>query len=750
MSEKDEIFERITQVVSSVGQLKEEQFRSLLGALIKKGGKDAEMLMVKYINMQELPTENRIHIMMTAGTIQNPLFLVPLKKVIDFEPNIHMKKAAVMAVGKFNNQRALNILTSTLQTVGNPYLKSAISEQIDNIKKNNPILALLPRFLKGDKDKKGFMVVIDLLKKNMNSADSLMFIPYLKSEDASLQRGAFELLCHTGDRTLQSEIFQFFYEKSEQLALNQMADSDLFHALMVNMQAYFLRFPALIFIQLAKLKAIYPKLTNPRTSRIFISLFCHCRAPEAVGFVRDVYEKSDSDMREFIIEESAGNEQAIDFLFEKYRSGQMLKEKVVRALLKNSRGFQYFLDHFDTFDPRSQEMIVKSLPDTLQPQIIAFIQSLFKSDLHHLKKFLLSKIRTNFLFSFRDILFDPGRQKELFALEDDYLSTITQLFPIQAAKLLLQKSLEDGQDVYRLKTYLIHTAEIINHEPLLHFPDPDRLTQLGSKIVNSNSPELIALYLNLLEKIKTFENGTYRGLYESLSRFSDDRGALVQEEEIHALKRVKENFKTIMEDIKKIESVEKEIKRVFMKSIPDWNQLRKTYETLHLGVAFKMDWLSKYLVENYRKSDEKVRASWKEFFKDLPILTQLVRGANLSDATGNTSESYHDKLRIIVRFQDAILSALFKDQLIEILPHFNIVLDASQLEQTDILLCDGFYLKEYSSAKTLNTKRIFLYLENRAEFAFYKHLNPRAFFPPLSLYRMLKFMLQELYIMKPV
>jgi len=752
MTEKDQIIERINQVATSPGQLKEDQFRSVLGALVKKGGREAEALLLKYLNHSEIPTENRINIVLTAGDLQNPGFLMPLKNLLDLEPNIHVKKATVLAIGKFNNQKALNILNSALPTVGNPLLKSTVMEQIDHIKKNNPILALLPRFLKGDKDKKGFMVVIDLLKKNMTPADVPSFTAYLRSEDASIQKGAFEILCYTGDRTLQSDIFEYYFEKGEHLDPANTEDIDLFASLTALIKEFFFRFPSLIFTQLAKLKLIYPRITDSKTQRIFLSLFCHCRGPEALTFIKDVYEKSDQELRDYIVEESTGNEQAVDFLFEKYREGQILKESVIKALLKNPKGFQYFTENFFSFDTQSQETIVKNLPDTLQTNVVDFIKTLFKSDQQNLKKFLLSKIRINYLYSFKDILFEPERQTALFALEDDYIETITRMFPVLSIKHLMERTLNSENDIYRIKVYFNHIQGLINYEPILTFKDQNVLSLLATKLINFNNPELNSILLNILEKAKTFEPATYRGMYDAMVRFADQRGPLISDDETHAVKRVKENYKTIVEDLKRIESMEKEVKRSFMKGGVDFNQLKKSLEALHLGVVFNIKWVTHFIAENFRKTEDKNIANWREFFKDLPIMTQLVREAFASEETTtamSTPETFHDKLRIVIRFQESTIAALFKDQINEMLPHFKTVMDTQQLESTDILVCDGYFLKEYITSKTLNTKRIYLYLENRADFGLYKALNPRAFFPPLSLYKILRTLLSELYLMKP-
>ena len=747
--EKDQIIDKIEQVIAASGKLNSDQFTSILEGIVKKSGKEGEMAIVKFITEMNLAADIRINIMQTAGQIQNPIFLVPLKKVLDTEPNIHIKKAAALAIGKFNNQKALNILMNGLATIANPFLKTTITEQIDNIKKNNPILALLPRFLKGDKDKKGFMVVMDLLKKNVTTADAPVFSGYLASEDASIQRGAFEILCTVGDRTIQNGIFEFFFSKAEEFDPTEISDIENIQSLCVNIKEYFLRFPSMIFPQLGKLKVLYPKIKNLKTKRVLISIICHCRAPEAVAFIKDIYEESDSDLRDYIVEEASGNEQAIDFLFEKYKSGLVLKERVVKALLKNSKGFQYFAEHFESFDPQSQEIIVKSLPDTLQPQIVEFIKAIFKSDLPHLKRFLLSNIRINYHFSFKEVLFDPERQQEFFALDEDYLSTISQLFPIRTAQELLSKVTVETLDGQRFKDYVYRITDIIDHEIALNIRDSNLLSLLTTKIVGFSKSELNKSFLSILEKIKTFDHSTYRYLYDALSYYVDQRGDRMIEDEIHSIKRIKDNFKTIVEDLRKIEELEKELKRAFSKALPDFNQMRKTLDFYHLGVPFKLKWLTRFITEQFKKTDEKYIASWREFFKDFPIITQLIREGS-SDGSTQTIDAVHDRLRIVLKLQEKSLIALLKEQVQEVLPFFKVLINEQQLETTDILICDTGNLKELMTARVTIPKRVYLLLENRADFQYFKALNPRAFFQPFSMYRIIRHILHELYIIRSI
>jgi hypothetical protein len=271
----------------------------------------------------------------------------------------------------------------------------------------------------------------------------------------------------------------------------------------------------------------------------------------------------------------------------------------------------------------------------------------------------------------------------------------------------------------------------------------------------------------MFEHLKTFDMITYKNFYDALHIFLNQRGDNLVEEESYIIKRVKDNFHNCVAEIKNIEALEKEIKFIFFKQMPDLVQLKKAMITYHIGTAFKLNSLLRMFVDYFKTIDESRAANWKLLFNEFPLFMHMVREAriiinqqgeqqwnSIGDSsekkwdTPGTSKSFHDKLRIIICFEEKQLTAFFKDQLEELLPNFKIVVDERRLIQTDILLCDSHILKSYIKRKTLYTNRIFVLLENRAEFTHYKFVNIRAFFRPISIYRVLKLILQELYLLR--
>ncbi|MCP5048638.1 MAG: HEAT repeat domain-containing protein [bacterium] len=759
MTQQEQLLAKIKQVVMGAAQFNDEQFRLILEGLVKKGKKEAELLLVQFMTTDSVDADIRENIIRCTGYIQSVTYMIPLKNLIEQEPRLPLKKAAVLALAKYNSQKAISILNTCLQNIGNPFLQNTIKEQISMIKKNNPILGLLPRFLKGDQDKKSFMVVTNLLKKLLNASDTTIFINYLKSEDMAIRNASLDLLCCNGDRSHQTYILDFFYQRlhpeQDQSSRNAESETQLppvtedeANVLANHVKTYFLRFPTLILTQLRRLNALYAHTGDPRIRKIVITILCHSKAPQALTFIKQIYDSSEPELKELIIEESTGNEQAVDFLFERYQAGQSLKGKVIKALLSSQKGFEYFSTRFNEFDEDGQELIVKGLPNVIRPRMVPFIKTIFQSEHQHLKTYLLKRIRDNFLYNFREVLFDSQRLDELFKMESEYIRTIAQLFPVSTVKLLLDKIATSEMEVAKAKRFMEHIIAITKQGVVVTIKDNNLLELLVLKVINASSLELNDQFLTVLEQIKTLDRTTYKNLYDASNFFTLQRGDNLVEEETYSMKRVKDNLKNIIEDVRKGDALEKELKMVLAKSIADLNRLRQVLVNHHMGVAFRIKWVVHSIAEYMKHIDPKYMASWREFFSQFPLITQMVREAR-SGETGQDGGSLHDTLRITIRFEDRSLTALFKDQFKELLPHFNIVIDALQLEPTDILLCDSHSLKEYINSNTLTTKRVFVLLENRSEYNAFKALNPKSFIAPISVYRTVKLILSELYITHP-
>ncbi len=159
----------------------------------------------------------------------------------------------------------------------------------------------------------------------------------------------------------------------------------------------------------------------------------------------------------------------------------------------------------------------------------------------------------------------------------------------------------------------------------------NQILKLTTRIINFNNMELTNIFLSTLAQLKTFDFQTYKYLSDSLNHFikvksKDDN---MPEEERVGVKRVRENLKIVLDEIRKIESIEKDIKVLLTKTVPDVLQLKRVVGSNGVAIAFKVKPLINLMMDFFKSVDDAVIAKWRAFFKEFPLITQMVREARL-------------------------------------------------------------------------------------------------------------------------
>jgi hypothetical protein len=213
----DSCLEQIDELVRHAPVNDDLQFRLRLEELVKKGGRDTENAIVHYITGTYVGLATRLNLVRMAGYIRSAAFLLPLKKVIDMGEDNLLREEAIISVAKYNDRRAVDILVSALEKNRNPQLQETIARAISRIKHDNPLLAMLPRFLHGSKNRELFQITLKIYKKILGPADANSFISYLHHGDQLVAEGAFEILCFRGNEAVIFFIAEYFREHSRLL-----------------------------------------------------------------------------------------------------------------------------------------------------------------------------------------------------------------------------------------------------------------------------------------------------------------------------------------------------------------------------------------------------------------------------------------------------------------------------------------------------------------------------------------------------
>ncbi|MCP4155080.1 MAG: hypothetical protein GY757_45570 [bacterium] len=752
-----EYIEKIEGLVYSASKFNEMSFRLILEGLVNKGGEDAEYLIVRYLGARDVDVSTRINIIRVVGYLQSRHFLIPLKKIIDHEENIHLKKEAVISVSKYNDRRALNILNNAVSNIKNPLLLDTINKEISKIKKNNPIFALLPRFLKGETDPKNFDITLGILKRILTANDATMFVNYLKAGKPVIENGAFDILCFTGNDEIQEKLFTFFQDRFNEIGCINEPECDYFYKLSLSIKAYFFRFPTLIDSELDNLGTQLFYIKDIRIRSLYMSILCQSRQAPVISFVGKIYE-NDPELRSSIVEEYSGNEAAVDLLFDKYMEDEKnLKGAFIKSLMNCQKGIDYFYQNFETLTPIEQEEITSNLPYSGSGDLSGFIMKILQAEHFDLKKILLKEIKENYEFSTKELLFDPDREREFFSMEKEYIETITHLFPITAIKSLLQKLTFDDVPTAKTKKFLQKISDVAASGFAFKMDDEGLVAMMFNRFISLNNVELTLSFLNIVKQIRTFSQKTYDNYMQAVANFSARRERKNNIKEDDVVRKIKRNFKELNFEIKKISEGVRVLAQLFNKPVIDFEVAGERLTKHSMSVALHIDQLSFDIETRLEDANPEVMREWVQLFYKFPMLGYQLKHTISTQAKkrqgrlGEEITRLHEWLperpsKIVISLNSMHMTAMLKEQCAEILPFITVETETDHFEEGDMLLCDTTKLKDFILKNTLPSRKLFLLLDNRAEFPSFKSYNPRPLLKPFSAFKIMKEILRDLYL----
>jgi hypothetical protein len=755
----------------------------VLEGLVNKVGEEAEYLMVHYINSDKLDTMTQLNIIRVAGYIRSPHFLIPLKKTIDTNEDIHVRTEATISVSKYNDQRALTILNQALINIRNPLLQETISNEISKIKRNNPVLALLPRFLEGDKNLTEFQVTLGILKRILTPVDAPMFVPYLNCGRQLIEEGAFEILCFTADEKLQDQILTFFQERFEEFSRRSSLaegslpppgpggekkrdsdskndsdeEDDRFYLLVLKLKYYFIRNPSLIDQHLDNLGTQLLYTEDSRVRGLFIAIICRSQESAAISFMSECYD-SEPELRKTIIDSYSGNDAAVDLLFEKYQTAEGdIKKTLIRSLLNTHKGLDYFYLHFTSLEEKEQEIIVNHLPYGGRHDLSGFCKMVFRAEQIEQKRVLLEKVKTHYEFSVQELLFEPALEKEFALMEQEYLDTLSRLFPLRTAKMLLRKLAEMDLPASRVKRYLQIIKAVMPSGFAFNIQDKRFVTLLFNKIIQFNSPELGSLFLSILKDINTFDLHTYYNLHESLGLFTAQRERKISPQEVEDLRRARKNLNELYEEIQRLEEGLKALDRLFVRETMDFEQMVDFLNQHSLCAALYLQQVSQRVRVHLESAAPEVLKQWVQLFYQFSLLGVQVKSTILARANqqkkplnAEMTALYQflsqEPLKIVIHLGERSFTAVLKEQCHELLPIIPTTTEDEEWQEGDILLCDTVTLKEFIFKHALPSRKLFLVLDKQEDLSSYKSYNPRPLIKPLSAYQVFKEILKEILL----
>jgi hypothetical protein len=753
---KEELISEFKILLRQSGTLSDMEFRLSLEQLIRNGGDLGVEVLESLLGSVGLETNLRLQLIRVSGYINQPQLLIPLKKIIELDENIHLKKEAVISVAKFNNQKALNILNHAITSIKNPLLLQTVNNEISKIKQNNPILALLPRFLLGNKNPKNFSVTLNILKRILTPNEASTFLTYLNCGRVDLENGSYEILCASGSADHAHFICDFIIKKWIKAECIEDVECEALNFLLYHANVFLLRYPEKIGQFTEVLHQMVQRARDERVHRLAIGILGKGAAEEDLIFLAEYFEGHPS-YQPLVIESLSGNLSATRFLFDLYRQDNPNREAIIATLLQCPEGMDFFFSAFDELAFTDQEFIINHLPQKKSKEINLFIHHVFQNGAFRLKEILMQRVRHNFDPSVAAILFDAEREKEFTFMGEVYLETIRTLFPIQTIRRTIHNLYAEEYSISQIRRILKGLAPLQNLDLFVDFDPPSLLGALMNKILNMNSHELSMQFLLLFRSFRSFDLATVQGCLDALNRIYAQKDSKSTPQEKSELHRCREWWKDNFLDLRDIEEGKTKIMRVMAQDPFSPIAFGELWKSAHISAVMNLEELFDRLRPLFSEKGSSAIVEWTQLFVGLPALGIYMRediGKLLENQPGlgfAELKRLHDSLPtsppvVNVLTQSPSHRAIIMESLMYAMPLMTISSDDIELKDHDILLCDTESLKERMLLNRTIPTRLYLFLGKPADLLPYKDLNPRSLIAPYSYYRITREILSRILI----
>lgn len=753
---QDNTLLKIKNLIKNADKFEHMQFRLLLEELVKKGGSEAENLVGSYVTSDEIDSLTRINIIRCMGYITSSNFLIPLRKILESPENLNLRKAAIISISKYNDKRALNMLNIALKRMDNPILEDAISAEISRIKQDNPILGLMPKFLNAVNDPKTFRTTLEVLKKVLNPKDAHTFIYHLNSETPFVGDGAFEVLCWRGDESVKFSIFDFFRKKIKEVTCIEEDECYALSHLITQLENFLTRNPDTINYVLKELKDLYKRVKDPQIKDLVVNIFSSSFKREVLTFLEEIYNKEES-RREEVIEKLKGNENGAYILLYKYKKDEntKLKEKLTLALLTTQIGSDYIIETFAGLSPGYQKLVLDHINISNYRFFKKLIERFLLSSDYGQKRFALDKMNESRDFSFHTILFDPQYEKEFLRMQQDFVSVIGQLYPLKAFKYFFSRIIDlDSARALMRKYFDPGDNPFLTAEALIASQPGYEVASFVDKLVKFNNKELNVNVLTAFYYLKTLDYTTLAAWQSMMTDFKGLRGTRISQEERGLLNKIEGNLLNINGDIKKIQKGDTNINHFLEKEFPDYDLLEYVLKNHPLSFFARREQVIGRIKKTFKMVKELDAFESVKFLLKHPKLSvyfkeeikKSTESANylLKQDADKLLEIMPQSMKIVLIFGKDFLYSYFKDQLHEILPEAEVT-EGPDIEPGDVLITDTESMERLASEDRINTGQLYVLLKDKSEFAAIKDFKPKVFPLPLSLYKVMKALIPDLY-----
>jgi hypothetical protein len=753
--DKTELISRLKVIFNSVERYDSIEFRLLIEREIKMSGEEGIKLLIKLLSSNELNTDLKIQLIKIAGYLRDFKLLLTLKKLIDGSRNINVKKEVIIAVSKFNDRRALNILEAALKDIQNPLLMSVINNEIGRIKQNNPILALLPRFKKGGKNLKAFRNTVEILKKIVLPKDAIVFTKFLEYDEKIIRNGAYEILCFKGDLAVKGFLFNHFESEIKSIDDLYNTENDSLYQLVRYLKRYILRFEELIELQVDNLIDLFWKIKDLRVQKDIFTLITMSGNEIIVDFTKRVFQEETA-LRNDLIQRIRGNDLLFDFIFDVFKNSQKYSPISTRALMYYKRGREFLKKNIFNLDQACSAAIAENITEFDGEDSRILIDQIFKSDRYFLKETLLDKFRKDCTLNVKDYLFEKRNEKEFNFMGDRYYSTVSQLFPISFLKRTIENIVNEDFSKNKIEKLFSYMKDFLQREPVIRLGTKIPFEKFSEKIVLSNNKELILILLEILYKIKTFDLSTLKRLSSFKKIFISRRPNRITSRERTQLNKMNKNFTEIIKDISEMNKGTERINILSKSKEFNFDLLERILKENHNSYWSNYKLLANCLKPVFAGSDKDRLIIWAKIFKNYPRISLALEDEileKLKDLNGVLRKEFKNiytdipkKSSIFVLLSNHLFKALIVDQIGEFFTDIEIVYKYEEFNENDILLIDPNHYEHLVLKGIDMPKRSILFLNKMAQVSGYRDFEGKIFVEPVVLKKIIIDILSNIII----
>lgn len=741
----------LRELIEKSAELGDFRFRMALEETVKSGGNSTETELAMLLTSADFPLQVHLNMIRVAGYLQKSQFLLPLKKLIEGEAHPNAKREAIIAVSKFADRRALNILHGALEKNEDSFIQSTIATEISRIKHNNPLFSLLPRFQQGTKNLRLFKTALDILGKIVAPADAKVFIPYLADEDKTKAAGAFEIICRRGDHSVQAFLVDHFRQICNGISTDpESLESFSSHAGYFGI--YLQRFPQLIQSLLEEIEKLLKLPLDSAGVDALLEIIVLDSSSRALSLVEQ-YMSDQPASRAMLIGKTAGREAFLPLLRQWYLDFPELRRETVAAMAAGSGGLEFIQNKFADMPLEEQEAILESAEPGRYHLFRALVHQALSVGNRQIRLLALEKALSAADREIEPFLFPATDDREMRQIEDELLAAAARLFPIRTANRITETLLSGELSAKKTRDYLQKLVELVAMDPLMLWEEGDRLKKLFAIVIKAHNRDLGLQALQLLQHLNPLRRSTISAAEAVISQYAETRREIMNAEEKAALKRGRDHLSDWLNTSRDYESGLANISALLAAETVDMDKWSQLSGFSAFAVAAELPALVTKVRQLIKTSNPGPPNALFDLLASIPMLSTPLRDdlstataekdPFLSAAAARALEQVPQGAPLAICFRDSTILPGLEEQLRLLLPGV-LGLAVNEVPPGSVLVADLDYFLELTGSGAAPGRKNLVLLRANSDFTQVKEHQPIVFTPPYNLNRICREILAAL------